>query len=84
MEATWSTKQFIQSDAPLFTVWTFETEGKDSTINLGVWFSNYQDSMIFALYCPFWMINKTGLNLCYKVNTTLFPRPQKKSLKAHS
>lgn len=23
--------------------------------------------MIFALYCPYWMVNKTGVSLSYKV-----------------
>jgi len=37
------------------------------TLNLGMHTITNNGSMIMALYAPFWMMNKTGLNLSYKV-----------------
>lgn len=69
LDKVWSCKKIIKSDAPTFSVWTFTSydSEKSFSLNLGLWYSNCADSMIFALYCPFWMVNKTALSLSYKV-----------------
>lgn len=69
MDRVWSCKKIIKSDTPVFSVWAFYSydSEKQFSLNLGVWYSNSNNSMIFTLYCPFWMLNKTGLNLSYKV-----------------
>ena len=58
------------ADPPEFAVWSFESfdSAQKVVLDLGM-HTSYKglDSIVMALYCPFWMLNKTGLMLSYRV-----------------
>ncbi|KAF6206535.1 hypothetical protein GE061_017769 [Apolygus lucorum] len=64
----WVCKHQIEIDAPLLDVWTFETyeTTQKFTLELGLHTLVRNETIIMELYCPFWMLNKTGLLLSYK------------------
>lgn len=70
MEKTWSCKRKIQNNSPEFSVWAFDSYDSTlkMTLDLGVHKSFHQGSILLALYCPFWMINKTEMMLTYRVS----------------
>lgn len=41
------------------------------TLDLGVHTVNIKGTLYMSLYSPFWMINKTGLMLSYRVSVTI-------------
>lgn len=53
------------------SVWTFESRGDimggPLQLDLGMMASAPGSTMTLNLYCPFWMVNKTGLMLTYRV-----------------
>jgi vacuolar protein sorting-associated protein 13A/C len=60
----------VPAEPPEFGVWTFssyDSAGKTS-LQLGVRFENLNNGLTMTIYCPFWMLNKTGLNLSYRVS----------------
>lgn len=72
LERDWSVKTEVPADPPEFGVWTFnsyDSAGKTS-LQLGVRFENLNNGLTMTIYCPFWMLNKTGLNLSYRVSRT--------------
>lgn len=74
LERDWSVKTAVPADPPEFGVWTFnsyDSAGKTS-LQLGVRFENLNNGLTMTIYCPFWMLNKTGLNLSYRVSLQLF------------
>uniref|UniRef100_A0A146KJR5 Vacuolar protein sorting-associated protein 13A n=1 Tax=Lygus hesperus TaxID=30085 RepID=A0A146KJR5_LYGHE len=64
----WVCKHQIETEAPELDVWTFETyeTTQKFTLELGLHTFTSNETMIMELYCPFWMLNKTGLLLSYK------------------
>ncbi|XP_047736715.1 vacuolar protein sorting-associated protein 13, partial [Hyalella azteca] len=72
----WKCGRSIESVPAVLDVWTFEgcpeggtltyTGGATSTLELGVHTSTHRGTITMALYCPFWMLNKTGLDLTYR------------------
>ncbi|XP_075230691.1 vacuolar protein sorting 13C isoform X2 [Lycorma delicatula] len=69
LDKEWSCKHSISENPPELEVWTFESYDSPQriTFDLGMHAINKQGSLVLALYCPFWMINKTGLSLCYRL-----------------
>ncbi|KAJ8727553.1 hypothetical protein PYW07_001672 [Mythimna separata] len=55
----------IESD---LTVWSFESHDSPSvmTLDLGMHNVDMEGTQVLSLYCPFWMLNKTGFTLCYR------------------
>lgn len=68
LEKEWSCKHEISASPPELSVWTFESydSAQRMTLDLGMHSTNKDGSLVFALYCPFWMLNKTGLMLSYR------------------
>lgn len=79
LERDWSVKTEVPAEPPEYGVWTFnsyDSAGKTS-LQLGVRFENLNNGLTMTIYCPFWMLNKTGLNLSYRVSWTsslVFPK----------
>ncbi|XP_011259018.1 vacuolar protein sorting-associated protein 13 isoform X2 [Camponotus floridanus] len=68
LEKDWSCKGEIVANPPEFAVWSFESfdSAQKVTLDLGMHTSYKYGSIVMALYCPFWMLNKTGLMLSYR------------------
>lgn len=68
LEKNWSCKEEIIANPPEFSVWSFESfdSAQKVVMDLGMHASYKHGSIIMALYCPFWMLNKTGLMLSYR------------------
>ncbi|CAG9559724.1 unnamed protein product [Danaus chrysippus] len=61
------TKNLPDVDTEL-SVWSFESHDSPSvmTLELGVHSADLEGTQVLSLYCPFWMLNKTGFTLCYR------------------
>lgn len=70
MERDWSIKTEIPTDPAEFIVWTFNSydSAGSTSLQLGVHFENLNNGLTMTVYCPFWMLNKTGLTLSYRVS----------------
>jgi len=70
LEKEWSCKHEIQLNAPDFAVWTFDScdRVQKVSLNLGMNTLSKKGSIVMSLYCPFWMLNKTGVMLTYRVS----------------
>ncbi|GJQ73818.1 hypothetical protein Trydic_g18756, partial [Trypoxylus dichotomus] len=68
LEREWSVIKDIPANPTEFSVWTFDSfQGtRKMSIDLGLHFLNESGAYLFSLYCPFWMLNKSGLNLSYR------------------
>ncbi|XP_076183155.1 vacuolar protein sorting 13C isoform X2 [Ptiloglossa arizonensis] len=68
LEKDWSCRGEIIANPPEFSVWSFESfdSAQKVVLDLGMHVSYKHGSIIMALYCPFWMLNKTGLMLSYR------------------
>ncbi|XP_025156986.1 vacuolar protein sorting-associated protein 13 isoform X2 [Harpegnathos saltator] len=68
LEKDWSCRGEILANPPEFAVWSFESfdSAQKVVLDLGMHTSHMHGSIIMALYCPFWMLNKTGLMLSYR------------------
>ncbi|CAA9994363.1 unnamed protein product [Nesidiocoris tenuis] len=69
----WVCKHLIEDEGPELAVWTFETyeSPQKFTLELGVHTLKKNETVIMELYCPFWMLNKTGLLLSYKIGISI-------------
>ncbi|XP_076066395.1 vacuolar protein sorting 13C isoform X3 [Oratosquilla oratoria] len=66
----WGCTKPLEVNPDELTVWTFETR-EDShsgplTLDLGMHAVRQGGTLTLSLYCPFWMVNKTGLMLTYR------------------
>ncbi|KAG5677846.1 hypothetical protein PVAND_007566 [Polypedilum vanderplanki] len=70
LERDWSIKTEIPAEPAEFIVWTFNSydSAGSTSLQLGVHFENLNNGLTMTVYCPFWMLNKTGLNLSYRAN----------------
>ncbi|CAG9795097.1 unnamed protein product [Diatraea saccharalis] len=61
------TKNLPDTETEL-SVWTFESHDSPSVMNLdlGMHSVDMEGTQVLSLYCPFWMLNKTGFTLCYR------------------
>ncbi|XP_049694728.2 intermembrane lipid transfer protein Vps13 isoform X2 [Helicoverpa armigera] len=62
------TKNLPDSETEL-SVWSFESHDSPSvmTLDLGMHSVDMEGTQVLSLYCPFWMLNKTGFTLCYRI-----------------
>jgi vacuolar protein sorting-associated protein 13A/C len=69
LERDWACKEEIRPIPVELSVWSlisYDGSAK-ATLDLGI-FSTVKDQTVhMTVYCPFWMINNTGLLLAYKV-----------------
>jgi vacuolar protein sorting-associated protein 13A/C len=70
LEKEWSCRQELSKDPNEFSVWTFNSfdSAVQMSLALGMHVINDKGSVVMTLYCPFWMLNKTGLMLAYRVS----------------
>ncbi|XP_076625592.1 vacuolar protein sorting 13C isoform X3 [Colletes latitarsis] len=68
LEKDWSCRGELIANPPEFSVWSFESfdSAQKVVLDLGMHTSYEHGSIVMALYCPFWMLNKTGLMLSYR------------------
>ncbi|KAF5306759.1 hypothetical protein FQA39_LY01517 [Lamprigera yunnana] len=68
LEKEWSCQHEVPTTPLLWSVWTFESHDSPSkvTLDLGMHSLTVGGSLHMALYCPFWMLNKTGLLISYR------------------
>ncbi|XP_017782476.1 PREDICTED: vacuolar protein sorting-associated protein 13C isoform X2 [Nicrophorus vespilloides] len=68
LEKEWSCQHDVSQNPVPFTVWTFDSydSSQKVSLDLGMHILVENESFIMSLYCPFWMLNKTGLALCYR------------------
>lgn len=77
LEKDWSCTTSIPSDPQENSIWSFEAFDSTSEMNfsLGVHYEDKKGTLLLSLYCPFWMVNKTGLMLSYRVSRNLLSSP---------
>uniref|UniRef100_A0A182NLZ6 Vacuolar protein sorting-associated protein 13 n=1 Tax=Anopheles dirus TaxID=7168 RepID=A0A182NLZ6_9DIPT len=70
LDKDWSCTTDIPAQPPEFGVWTFNAYDSVEvmSLQLGVKYENRSDGLTLIVYCPFWMLNKTGLMLSYRAN----------------
>uniref|UniRef100_A0A182IQ42 Vacuolar protein sorting-associated protein 13 n=1 Tax=Anopheles atroparvus TaxID=41427 RepID=A0A182IQ42_ANOAO len=70
LDKDWSCTTDIPAQPPEFGVWTFNAYDSVEvmSLQLGVKYENRVDGLTLIVYCPFWMLNKTGLMLSYRAN----------------
>uniref|UniRef100_A0AAG5D0Y8 Vacuolar protein sorting-associated protein 13 n=1 Tax=Anopheles atroparvus TaxID=41427 RepID=A0AAG5D0Y8_ANOAO len=68
LDKDWSCTTDIPAQPPEFGVWTFNAYDSVEvmSLQLGVKYENRVDGLTLIVYCPFWMLNKTGLMLSYR------------------
>ncbi|CAG9772493.1 unnamed protein product [Ceutorhynchus assimilis] len=68
LEKEWSCRKETDINPEEFEVWTFNSYDSPAkmSLDLGVHTINKDGSFIYSLYCPFWMLNKTGLMIGYR------------------
>ncbi|XP_018574731.1 vacuolar protein sorting-associated protein 13 isoform X2 [Anoplophora glabripennis] len=68
LEKEWSCRYEISEEPEEFAVWTFDSYDSPTkmSLDLGMHTLNKNGSFIMSLYCPFWMLNKTGLMIGYR------------------
>lgn len=73
LEKEWSCRNEIDEEPQEFAVWTFNSYDSPTkmSLDLGMHTLNKDGSYVMSLYCPFWMLNKTGLMIGYRVNIVL-------------
>lgn len=71
LEKDWSCKTSIPADPQENSIWSFESYDSTSemSFSLGVHYEDKKGTLQLSLYCPFWMVNKTGLMLSYRVRS---------------
>ncbi|XP_050293110.1 intermembrane lipid transfer protein Vps13 isoform X2 [Anthonomus grandis grandis] len=70
LEKEWSCRKETEQEPGEFEVWTFHSYDSPAkmSLDLGVHTINKDGSFIYSLYCPFWMLNKTGLMIGYRAS----------------
>ncbi|XP_049842368.1 LOW QUALITY PROTEIN: intermembrane lipid transfer protein Vps13-like [Schistocerca gregaria] len=68
LEKEWMAKHEVQANPPEFAVWTFDSYDsvQKVSMDLGIHTVHKNGSLVMSLYCPFWMLNKTGMMLSYR------------------
>ncbi|XP_067143145.1 intermembrane lipid transfer protein Vps13 isoform X2 [Centruroides vittatus] len=74
LDHEWICSKKLETSSNELSVWTFEASvntDKKLVLDLGMRIVKNKGSLEFSLYCPFWMVNKTGLNLKYRKSKKL-------------
>ncbi|XP_041355806.1 vacuolar protein sorting-associated protein 13A-like isoform X2 [Gigantopelta aegis] len=60
--------RILKTSVPELSIWTFETQdgNQNTTMDFGLYCKMNEGSFDVSLYCPYWMINKTGQSLSYR------------------
>lgn len=64
---SWKCNVTINKHSPTLSAWTFISQDSPvETLTLGIHRETISDEVLLHVYSPFWMINRTGLDLLYK------------------
>ncbi|XP_047984362.1 LOW QUALITY PROTEIN: vacuolar protein sorting-associated protein 13-like [Leguminivora glycinivorella] len=68
LDKCWVCTKNLPDNETELSVWSFESHDSPAvmTLDLGMHSVESEGSQVLSLYCPFWMLNKTGLTLCYR------------------
>ncbi|CAH0729406.1 unnamed protein product, partial [Brenthis ino] len=77
LEKCWVCTQQLPEAGAELSVWSFESHDSPAlmSLELGVHSVDTDGTQMLSLYCPFWMLNKTGFTLCYRKSK----KPEKES-----
>ncbi|MCL4121993.1 UNVERIFIED_CONTAM: hypothetical protein GTU68_065584, partial [Idotea baltica] len=77
----WKCSKSIEALPPELSVWSFKKVGVESelTLDLGLHVKKVKGVYHLSLYCPFWMVNKTGYDLTYKTDSLVHSIEHKKN-----
>ncbi|ELU14385.1 hypothetical protein CAPTEDRAFT_224867 [Capitella teleta] len=65
----WVGRKLLETDPEEMSIWSFtakDENGTESHLDLGVHTSSTKGYQEVELYCPYWMINKTGREITYR------------------
>lgn len=70
LDKCWVCTKNLPDHETELSVWTFESHDSPSvmTLDLGMYSVDMEGTQVLSLYCPFWMLNKTGFTLSYRVS----------------
>ncbi|XP_026322169.1 vacuolar protein sorting-associated protein 13 [Hyposmocoma kahamanoa] len=68
LDKCWVCTKNLPDEETELSVWSFESHDSPSvmTLDLGMHSIDKDGTQGLSLYCPFWMLNKTGFTLCYR------------------
>ncbi|XP_023933797.2 intermembrane lipid transfer protein Vps13 isoform X2 [Bicyclus anynana] len=68
LDKCWVCTKNLPDELEELSVWSFESHDSPSvmTLELGMHSADIEGTQLLSLYCPFWMLNKTGFTLCYR------------------
>jgi len=77
LDRDWACKEEVRPEPAELSVWSLESfDGvARRQLDLGVYAVVRDHTLHLSVYCPFWMINNTGLMLSYKVSSGCFSWP---------
>lgn len=70
LEKCWVCTKALPDTETELSVWSFDSHDSPAvmTMELGMQSVIVEGTQVLSLYCPFWMLNKTGLTLSYRNN----------------
>nr|XP_022907818.1 vacuolar protein sorting-associated protein 13-like isoform X1 [Onthophagus taurus] len=68
LDKEWTCIRDILASPPQFSVWTFDSFDSTQKVSLDLGVHTLEDGgpLLMTLYCPFWMLNKSELNIGYR------------------
>ncbi|XP_050667360.1 intermembrane lipid transfer protein Vps13 isoform X3 [Leptidea sinapis] len=68
LEKCWVCTKNLPDEEIELSVWSFESHDSPDVmiLDLGMHSVDSDGTQLLSLYCPFWMLNKTGKTLCYR------------------
>ncbi|XP_075971796.1 vacuolar protein sorting 13C isoform X2 [Anticarsia gemmatalis] len=68
LDKCWVCTKNLPDNETELSVWSFQSHDSPSvmTLDLGMHSVDMEGTQVLSLYCPFWMLNKTGFTLCYR------------------
>ncbi|CAK1546186.1 unnamed protein product [Leptosia nina] len=68
LDKCWVCTKNLPEESSELSVWSFESHDSPAlmVLELGMHSADMEGTQLLSLYCPFWMLNKTGFTLCYR------------------
>ncbi|XP_047510768.1 vacuolar protein sorting-associated protein 13 isoform X2 [Pieris napi] len=68
LDKCWVCTKNLPEETSELSVWSFESHDSPGlmVLELGMHSVDTEGTQLLSLYCPFWMLNKTGFTLCYR------------------
>ncbi|XP_049870372.1 intermembrane lipid transfer protein Vps13 isoform X3 [Pectinophora gossypiella] len=69
LDKCWVCTKNLPDEETELSVWSFESHDSPAlmTLDLGMHSVDQEGTQLLSLYCPFWMLNKTGFTLSYRI-----------------